>query len=411
MRFFITILFFITNFLLCEANTLILCPTCAINNFQIAIKIAGNGDTIIVKPGMYASVNTIINKPLTIRGENYPVIDGQEKDEVITIVSDNVTLSGLNVRNSKTGDRKDYAGIRLFRVQHVNILNCHLDNTFFGIYVGDSKNVLVKGNSLRGANHDLLHIGNGIQLWKADSVIIENNYIEGHRDGIYFEFAQHCLIQNNTSVKNFRYGMHFMFSNDDTYISNTFNNNGTGVAVMYSHEVQMYDNKFINNWGDAAYGLLLKDITNSIITGNTFSNNTIGVKMDGTTWIYFKNNDFLKNGYALRILGNCRQDSLLFNNFSGNTFDVGTNGTLSDNVFANNYWDKYEGYDLNKDGIGDVPYNPVSLYSVIIEKMPYAVMLLRSFTIDLLDRAEKSIPTLVPETIQDKSPRMKMIVK
>jgi len=56
-----------------------------------------------------------------------------------------------------------------------------------------------------------------------------------------------------------------------------------------------------------------------------------------------------------------------------------------------------------------VPYNPVNLYSVIIEKMPYAVMLLRSFTVDLLDRAEKNIPSLVPETIQDKLPKMKMI--
>jgi nitrous oxidase accessory protein len=84
---------------------------------------------------------------------------------------------------------------------------------------------------------------------------------------------------------------------------------------------------------------------------------------------------------------------------------------LSDNIFAFNYWDKYQGYDLDKNGIGDIPYNPVSLYSVIIERMPYAVMLLRSFTIDLLDRAEKSIPSLVPETIQDKSPSMKMIKK
>lgn len=411
MRFFITILILITDFLLCNAGTVILCPACAVNNFQMAVQVAHNGDTIIAKPGVYTSVNTIINKPLTITGENYPVIDGEQKDEVITILSDNVTLSGLNIRNSKTGDRKDYAGIRLYRAQHIKILNCHLDNTFFGIYVGDSKNVLVKGNRLQGAHSDLLHLGNGIQLWKSDSITIENNYVEGHRDGIYFEFAQHCLIRDNTSIKNFRYGMHFMFSNNDTYINNTFNNNGTGVAVMYSHEVQMFNNKFVNNWGDAAYGLLLKDITNSNITGNTFANNTVGVKMDGTTGINFQKNDFLKNGYALRILGNCRQDSFLLNNFSGNTFDVGTNGSLSDNIFAFNYWDKYQGYDLDKNGIGDIPYNPVSLYSVIIERMPYAVMLLRSFTIDLLDRAEKSIPSLVPETIQDKSPSMKMIKK
>jgi nitrous oxidase accessory protein len=131
--------------------------------------------------------------------------------------------------------------------------------------------------------------------------------------------------------------------------------------------------------------------------------------MEGSNRIHFEHNNFLKNGYAVKIMANCQQDTFYLNNFSGNTFDAGTNGTLSDNVFSGNYWDKYEGYDLDKDGIGDVPYNPVSLYSVIVEKMPYAVMLLRSFAVDLLDRAEKIIPSLVPETIQDKLPKMKII--
>ena len=409
MRSLILVLLFVTSLYWCRANSKTVCPTCVIMDIQTAIRVANNGDTVIVKPGVYISVNTIVDKSITILGEDYPVIDGQSKDEVITITSDHVTICGLRVQNSKTGDMKDYAGIRVSSAQYVNIIDCRLDNTFFGIYVGDSKHVLIKGNYLRGANYGLSNAGNGLQLWKSDSVTIENNRMEGHRDGIYFEFAKNCMIKNNKCEKNFRYGLHFMFSNDDTYIGNTFINNGTGVAVMYSHGVHMFNNKFLDNWGDAAYGLLLKDITGSIITGNTFSNNTIGVNMDGTSRIFFEKNNFSKNGYALKIWANCQQDTLRSNNFIGNTFDVGTNGTLNDNLFANNYWDKYEGYDLNKDGTGDVPYNPVSLYSVIIEKMPYAVMLLRSFTVDLLDRAEKSIPSLVPETIQDRSPRMKII--
>ena len=409
MRFLFAILLIVQAMFLAQAKTLTLCQSCAVKSLQDAINTATPGDTIFVKQGTYFSANTIINKELTIIGEDYPVIDGQFKDEVLTITANHVTIKGLAIHNSKTGDMKDYAGIRVFQAQYVSVINCRLDNTFFGIYVGDSKHVLLQGNQLRGANYCLSNSGNGIQLWKSDSVLIENNHMEGHRDGIYFEFAKNCIIRNNVCEKNFRYGLHFMFSNDDTYIGNTFTNNGTGVAVMYSHGVHMYNNKFINNWGDAAYGLLLKDITGSIITGNTFSNNTIGVNMDGTTRVHFEKNGFIKNGYALKIMANCQQDTLSFNNFSGNTFDVGTNGTLNNNLFAFNYWDKYEGYDLNKDGIGDVPYNPVSLYSVIIEKMPYAVMLLRSFTVDLLDRAEKNIPSLVPETILDKLPEMKML--
>ena len=111
----------------------------------------------------------------------------------------------------------------------------------------------------------------------------------------------------------------------------------------------------------------------------------------------------------MKVMANCRLDTFVRNNFSGNTFDASTNGELQENLFENNYWDKYEGYDLNRDKVGDIPYRPVSLYSVLVERMPYAVMLMRSFTIDLLYRAEKNIPSIVPETFVDDKPLMKMI--
>lgn len=77
------------------------------------------------------------------------------------------------------------------------------------------------------------------------------------------------------------------------------------------------------------------------------------------------------------------------------------------NKFENNYWDKYDGYDINKDGIGDIPYHPVSMYSVITEQNPNALILLRSFTVQLLDKAEKAIPSLTPEHLIDTKPTMK----
>lgn len=58
------------------------------------------------------------------------------------------------------------------------------------------------------------------------------------RDGIYLEFADNCEITNNQSIDNLRYGLHFMFSNDDIYRGNIFENNGAGVAVMFSKELK-----------------------------------------------------------------------------------------------------------------------------------------------------------------------------
>ena len=66
-----------------------------------------------------------------------------------------------------------------------------------------------------------------------------------------------------------------MFSDNDAYIGNTFMQNGAGVAVMFTHHVRMFDNDFIENWGDGAYGLLLKEISDAEIGGNRIFGNTV----------------------------------------------------------------------------------------------------------------------------------------
>jgi nitrous oxidase accessory protein len=198
-----------------------------------------------------------------------------------------------------------------------------------------------------------------------------------------------------------------MFSHNDEYRNNMFVNNGAGVAVMYTKGVKMIDNTFERNWGSAAYGLLLKDIRDSYVTGNKFVKNSVGIFMEGSSRIDFKENTFYNNGYAVRLQASCDDNTFERNNFSANTFDLVTNGTLVLNKINSNYWDKYEGYDLNKDGIGDVAYRPVSMYGMIVEQMPTAVLLWRSFLVYLMDRAEKAIPAITPENLKDDLPSMK----
>jgi nitrous oxidase accessory protein len=176
---------------------------------------------------------------------------------------------------------------------------------------------------------------------------------------------------------------------------------------MFSSKVKMFHNYFEENWGDGAYGLLLKEISDSYIENNSFAKNTIGIYMEGASRIAMQKNVFKNNGWALKIQASCMDIELSNNNFISNTFDVGTNGSLVLNTFNHNYWDKYEGYDLNKDKIGDVPYRPVSMYSMIIEQNPPAMILFRSFMTALLDKTEKVLPTLTPENLKDNHPLMK----
>jgi nitrous oxidase accessory protein len=198
-----------------------------------------------------------------------------------------------------------------------------------------------------------------------------------------------------------------MFSHNDEYRNNFFVNNGAGVAVMYTKNVKMFDNTFEQNWGAAAYGLLLKDISDSEVINNHFIRNTIAIHLEGVSRTNFKDNNFSENGYAVRLQASSDDNIFEHNNFSANTFDFATNGTMVLNTINSNYWDRYAGYDLNKDGTGDVPYRPVNMYAMIVERMPAAVLLWRSFLVLLMDRAESVIPVVTPENLKDNTPSMK----
>jgi nitrous oxidase accessory protein len=379
----------------------------SVKKIRSALTQAKSGDTIFVDQGHYHEGNIIISKKIHLTGIHHPVIDGDKKYEIFSVKADNVIIEGFKLVHSGISNLDDYAGIKLYDCRGVIVQNNILDDTYFGIYVQYGKNCTIKNNKLAAYYKEEQQSGNGIHCWKSDNLNIVENEVSGHRDGIYFEFVTQSIIKNNITKNNIRYGLHFMFSNNDKYISNVFVGNGAGVSVMFSHGVSMYNNYFKENWGDAAYGLLLKEISDSEILGNHFEKNTVGIFMEGASRIKMNTNVFLNNGWAMKIQASCMDISVIKNNFIGNTFDVGTNGSLVLNTFKNNYWDKYEGYDINKDKIGDIPYRPVSMFSMIVEKNPPAMILFRSFIASLLDRTEKMIPSLTPENLLDNSPLMK----
>lgn len=379
------------------------------SSIKQALQHAINGDTIVVSEGTYKEGNIIIDKQVYLLGQNFPVLDGEKKHEVISIKANHVVINGFKIQRSGFGTLNDPGGIKIYDSRNVTIINNILDDNFFGIYLQYSKNCLIKNNQLTAYGVEEQQIGNGIHCWKSDSLQISGNRVSGHRDGIYFEFVTNSIIWRNISTNNIRYGLHFMFSNNDAYISNLFKNNGAGVAVMFTQHVKMFNNTFQENWGDAAYGLMLKEISDSYIYGNKFRRNTSGIYMEGTNRIKVEKNIFESNGWGMKIQASCMDNEITHNNFVGNTFDISTNGSLVLNTFDSNYWDKYEGYDLNKDNLGDIPYHPLSIFSVIVEKNPPAMLLFRSFMVTLLDKSEKIVPSLTPDNFIDNKPLMRSL--
>ncbi|WP_297454788.1 nitrous oxide reductase family maturation protein NosD [Persephonella sp.] len=400
------------------AKTITVCPNCEISSIKKALQLAQNGDTILIKKGIYKEGNILVKKSVKLIGEGYPVLDGQKKYEVITVKANNVVVKGLVIQNSGKSDIEDIAGIKFFRTKNCRIENCILKNNYWGIYFAASKGGVIKNNTVEGpaklkylksafGTRIETNFGNGIHLWHCKNMLVEGNHVKHHRDGIYFEFVKDSTIINNVSEENLRYGLHFMFSHRDNYINNTFRRNGAGVAVMYTKHVYMANNRFEYNWGAESYGILLKEIYDSYMYHNVFYKNTTGIFSDNTNRTKIIENDFIENGWAMRIWANSQDNLFKHNNFISNTFNLATNSFENPNKYEENYWSDYKGYDLNHDGIGDVPYRPVSLFGYLTENYPQSIILSRSFFVYLIDLTERMFPMLIPSSLVDKRPLMR----
>lgn len=378
---------------------------------QMAIAAASPGDTILVYKGIYKEKNLNIEKPVTLIGIDRPVLDGENEYEIISFRSSNINLKGFKIINSGQEELRNVGAIRLYDSHYSVIEDNIFENNFFAVTIQRGLSVTIKNNKIYGRTSNSQETtGNGIHAWRSTDLLIENNFITNCKDGIYLERVSQTTVKDNNSSQNIRYGLHFMFSNDNVFNHNTFDNNNAGVAVMYSVNVDMFHNHFTNNWGDGSYGLLLKDIQFGLIKDNVFDYNTTALFLDGATKLNFEKNYIKNNGWGAKINASSVENRFLSNNFAGNTFDISSNSHFDTTFFKGNYWDKYEGYDLNKDQVGDVPYHPLSLYSVLVDKYPAVMILFRSFILDLLEKTEKVIPSLTPENFVDEEPSMKPIV-
>jgi len=388
------------------AQKITVSPDGNINTLARAVEMADSNSVIVLKEGRYAERNITITKPMTIEGEGNAVIDAEGKGFVLIVRADNVKIRNVEVQNSGISFMDDNAGILYEDVKGGLIENVKLTDNFFGIYLSKTSDTILKNNTLTASAERETQSGNGIHLWYSKNITIEDNTVRGHRDGIYFEFVENVTIRGNLSEENLRYGQHFMFSDRCLFTKNTFRNNGAGVAVMYTDQVTMTENNFMDNWGSAAYGLLMKEIRESKVFNNRFENNSIALYMEASSRNRIKHNEFVNNGWAVKIMANSMDNQFVKNNFVKNSFEVATNSRQNFNIFNRNYWSHYSGYDLDRDGTGDVPHHPVRLFSMMIEKQPEMLVLMRSLLIGLLDTAERIMPVLTPEELKDKKPQM-----
>jgi nitrous oxidase accessory protein len=370
-------------------------------DLQGALDAAQPGQVIRVPAGLYAG-NFIIAKPVILEGIDWPILDGQNQGNVIEINrAAGVTLRGLVIRNS--GDRldKENAGIAVDQSPGLVIEHNRLENTLFGIYVKDSANSRLAYNTIGAKDLDVPARGDGIRIWySANSQIIGNRVANG-RDVVLW-YNNGTVVRDNI-ISNGRYGLHFMYCDDNLVENNTITGNSVGAFLMYSRRLSLRHNIFANNRGPSGYGIGLKDLDGVEASDNLFSHNRVGIYFDNSPASvdvnqHFQHNAFIYNDIGLLFTPSVRRNFFSQNSFIDNLEQVGLTGSgdFRDNGFTvagqGNFWSDYMGYDQSGDGLGDLPYVSQNLFENMMDHNPPLRLFQLSPAQQAIDLAARAFP-------------------
>ncbi len=378
-------------------------PAGPLTSISEAIAQAQPGDTIEVQGGVY-NEHLVIDKPLTLVGRDRPVIDGGGTGIVVDIDAPDVTLRGFVVRNSGKILEKEDGGIET-RGERTLIEDNILEEVLFGIYLNQSPNSTIRNNQVSGYDLPPALRGDLIRFWYSHDSVMEGNTIEGGRDAVIW-FSEGAQIRNNV-IRNGRYGLHFMFDDDNVLEGNYLEGNSVGAYLMNSKNLKVLGNTFASNRGPSGYGLGLKDMDGILAENNRFVSNRVAVYLDNPPAAsgvhdHFQRNLFAYNDIGILFLPLVKNTGFWDNTFWENSEQVAIQGggELKGNQWEidgrGNYWSDYAGYDADGDGVGDLPYQSVSLFENLMGRYPALRLFQLSPAADAIDLAARAFPITQP---------------
>jgi nitrous oxidase accessory protein len=414
-------------------------------SLQERIDRASAGATLTVDGGVYRE-NIVIDKPLSLAGMGWPVIDGGGSGDVVTITADDVTLSGFTIRGSGRAFSQEPAAVRVVGAHNATITGNRIEDSHFGVHITESHHATITGNTIDiGEGVDLARQRHGVYLWQVEHSVVATNTIRNTADGIHLEFAHNNGIGRNI-VEQSRYGLHLMYAHNNSIVGNTVRDNLAGAVLMFSHGLVLKDNEITNNReGATGAGILLKDVDDIFAEGNTVIRNKYGLTAEGTPQsvgataifmrnlfalndtglgmmsnspIHFTENAMIENAVQVKALGGRLASALL----SGHGATAASTGhadhampagaaaeaSLPGGVsWAGNYWSDYRGYDANGDGLGDQPYEPRPQLAGMLAGNDNLRLFQFTIAQQAIDRAAEMFPVFRYEPVlRDETPLM-----
>ncbi len=375
---------------------------------QPLVDAARPGDTLQLAPGVYSGP-VIIDKPLTLDGGGQAVIDGGGSGTVITLDTDGARLSNLRITGSGERHNELDAGILVsgrFNVIKDNIL----DDVLFGIALHQSEHAVVRRNRITSKPLELAQRGDAIRVWYSRSNKILQNRISDARDVIVMDSRDNLLSGNR--VTGGRYSLHVVNSEGTQIVDNQFLENEAGIFALKANGLQIRKNVVGEIRDVTGVGIGLKESSSALIEDNRVFNVNIGIALDLSPESHdlanvVRNNLVAYNKVGIRFLsdrgGNQLSGNLLLNNYL--PVVVRNGGGAMNNGWLGNSWSDYAGFDRDRDGTGDTPYELYAYADQLWLDFPGTQFFIATPSFTLLDFLERLAPFTEPRLlVRDQGP-------
>ncbi|PYC49104.1 nitrous oxide reductase family maturation protein NosD [Litorivita pollutaquae] len=370
-----------------------------------AIARAKAGDTIYLAAGRHAGP-VYIDKPLVLTGATGAVIDGGGQGSVVTIDAPDVSLRNVMIIGS--GRRHDpiEAGVTLTKsARRAQVVSNDLRGNLVGIDIHGARDARVAENRIEGLQLTRMNArGNGIYVWNAPGAVVENNEIRYGRDGIFSNVSRDNIYRGNL-MRDLRFAVHYMYTNDSEVSGNVSIGNHLGFAMMYSDRLVARDNLSIN---DRDYGVMLNYTNKSDVFGNLVTGGA-----EKCAFVYNAHQNLLANnrfdGCAIGVhfTAGSERNTITGNAFIGNRTQVkyvGTRDVEWSYDGTGNYWSDHPAFDLNGDARADSRYRPNDVMDHILWSQPAAKLLLGAPAVQLVRWSQAQFPATLTGGVVDSHP-------
>jgi len=383
-------------------------------DLQQALDRAAPGDVLCLEQGTWVG-SVVVPPGVGIWGSESSVLRTAGEGTTV-LLKDAASLAGVTVDGS--GGRFDVldAAVKVHG-DGVRVEGVTVRRSVFGILAERSRRVILRGNHVVGVGGPALGMrGDGIRLWETSDSLVEDNRVEHARDCVVWYSSRNVLRGNE--VRGGRYGVHLMYSHGNRLERNLFVANEVGVFAMYSRDLLIAGNQMLFSRGAAGIGLGMKESGNVVVRDNLLAHNTQGLFLDNSPLVEGDRNLFERNVVRLSEVGVGFLSSEHDNEFRHNVFRDNTAQVTVDGggdalhvVWDGNAWSDYAGYDLDGDGVGDLPYEPKDLGAALTARSPDLSFLRGTLALGLVAVAGEVVPLFAPRPIlRDPAPRMNLEV-